>query len=99
MNARNQEKLWLSAVALCLTALCMVATEGCATATDWTDLVKEAEPELSLGECGPQVTWNKTLVVYEKADVEATLVIRPHCKDKEDAPAEAPKGGPDEGSP
>ena len=72
---------------LCILAMCLVMTSACATgskASDWTELVKEAEPEFELGECGPQLKWRKTLVVYEKADVEATLVIRPHCKDKSD---------------
>lgn len=74
-----------SAAELFLMVICLLVIGGCATgskAADWTDLVKEAEPEFELGKCGPQLKWNKTLVVYEKADVEATLVIRPHCKDQ-----------------
>lgn len=67
--------------------ICLVFTSACATGSktaDWSELIRDAEPEFELGKCGPQLKWNKTLVVYEKADVEATLVIRPHCKDKSD---------------
>ena len=57
-----------------------ILLSGCASTTpDWTELVKEAQPKFELGECGPQVKWEKDLVVYEKAEVKATLVVRPHC--------------------
>ena len=84
MSESKEKRILMATASLCMAILCLLLTEGCATGgkADWADLVKAAEPEFELGKCGPQLRWNKTLVVYEKADVEATLVIKPHCKDK-----------------
>ncbi len=76
---KTEHKLGNAALAFAFTALCAFAAEGCATSSSWADLLEEAEPEFTVGECGPQLNWHKTLVVYDKADVEATIVVKPHC--------------------
>lgn len=82
---KTERRLGNAALAFAFTALCVVAAEGCATSS-WADLIEEAEPEFTVGECGPQLNWHKTLVVYEKADVEATIVVKPHCPETNDVP-------------
>ena len=67
-----------------LLILC-AALSGCASsgALDWPALARGATPEFRTGNCGPEVVWIKTVAVYETAEVEARLIVRPKCKEVE----------------
>lgn len=61
-----------------LTTMC----GGCATqpsATDWATLASEATPTFRQGPCGTEVVWSKSIGLYETAEVEGVVIVRPKC--------------------
>lgn len=73
-----------------LTPLILVLLCGCATggessgALDYAHLLKAATPTFTKGECGPEVTWRKTLQVHEEVEVEGVVIVKKRCENKEE---------------
>lgn len=68
----------LLALALALTA-CVSKPAAPRGPVDWPSIVARAAPEYRPGECGPELVWREDVAIYEKVEIEGTIVIRRKC--------------------
>lgn len=69
---------------LVLVLFCGCASDGdSASAFDYAQLLKDATPTFTKGECGPQLTWTKNLQVHDKVEIEGVVVVKTRCTETE----------------